>query len=207
VLNLLESIRVLGLKPKIYQASTSELYDGLEKVQNEKTPFNPVSPYGTAKLYALQICKNYRDAYGMFIVNGILFNHESPRRGVGFVTQKIVQEADNGEVHLGNVDAERDWGYAPEYMEAAWRMLQQKKPRDYIVATGETHSIKDFVKYVEKACGHKIKIITDKDYIRPVDVPHLKGDPLKANMVLKWKAKTKAKELAKIMYENRFSKT
>lgn len=201
VLNLLEAIRVLGISPKIYQASTSELYDGLKPPYNEASEMNPVSPYGTAKMYAFQICKNYREAYGMFICNGILFNHESPRRGVNFVTKKIVDSAKNGVVYLGNTDAKRDWGYAPEYMEMAWKMLQQKKPDDYIVATGETHTVKQFVEYVEEACGHPIKIIQDKGYIRPVDVPALKGNPIKAMKKLKWKPKVKAKELAKIMYQ------
>ncbi len=207
VLNLLESVRVLGLKPKIYQASTSELFDGLNPPYNEESRMNPVSPYGTAKLYAYQICKNYREAYGMFIVNGILFNHESPRRGITFVTQKIVHDADKKEVRLGNTEARRDWGAAWEYMEAAWLMLQQEKPEDYIIATGETHSVKDFVKYVEEVCGHEIKIIHDRGYDRPVDIPHLIGDASKAEKKLGWKAKIKAKELAKIMYENRFYKT
>jgi GDPmannose 4,6-dehydratase len=202
VLNLLESVRVLGLKCKIYQASTSELYDGLTYPQNELTEKNPVSPYGTAKLYAYQICKNYRESYGMFIVNGILFNHESPRRGVNFVTKKIVDSADNGVVYLGNTSAKRDWGYSPEYMEAAWMMLQQKKPEDFVIATGETNSIKDFVGFVEEACGHKIKIIHDTGYDRPTDVPVLKGDARKAKKKLGWKPKVKAKELAKIMYND-----
>lgn len=207
VLNLLEAIRVLGLHPKIYQASTSELFDGLHPPYNEESRMNPISPYGTAKLYGYQICKNYREAFGMFICNGILFNHESPKRGDNFVTKKIVNEAPKGEVHLGNVDAKRDWGYSPEYMEAAWRMLQQKKPDDYVIATGETHSVRDFVGYVEKACGHKIKIIHGKEYDRPVDVPALTGDATKALIKLNWEAKVKAEELAKIMYEDSISKT
>lgn len=208
VLNLLEAIRVLDIKPRIYQASTSELFDGLsDNPYDEDSRMNPVSPYGTAKLYAYQICKNYREAYGMYIVNGILFNHESPRRGINFVTQKIVHEADKKRVNLGNTEARRDWGYAKEYMEAAWKMLQQDKPRDYVIATGETHSVKDFVKYVEKACGHKIEIICDSGYCRPVDVPTLVGNPAKARILLNWEAKTKAKKLAKIMYENRLYKT
>lgn len=204
MLNLLESIRVLDMekKVKIYQASTSELFSGLEGYkQNENTPKDPVSPYGTAKLYAYQLCKNYRDAYGMFICNGILFNHESPRRGDNFVTKKIVNEADKGEVHLGNVDASRDWGYAPEYMQMAWKMLQQDMPDDYVIATGETHTVKEFVEWVEKAAGYKIKIIHDKEYDRPVDVPVLCGDASKAERELGWKPTIKGEELAKIMYE------
>lgn len=208
VLNLLEAIRVLGISPKIYQASTSELFDGLsKKPYDENSRMNPVSPYGTAKLYAYQIAKNYREAYGMFICNGILFNHESPRRGLNFVTQKIVHEADKGVVLLGNTSAKRDWGYSPEYMEAAWKMLQEAHPDDYVIATGETHSVKKFVEYVAEAAGHEILIIPDDRYLRPNDVPVLKGNPAKAQKKLNWKAKTKAKKLAKIMYENRVFKT
>ncbi len=207
VLNLLESVRVLGLekKVKIYQASTSELFSGLEDfMQDEDTPKDPVSPYGTAKLYAFQICKNYREAFGMFISNGILFNHESPRRGDNFVTKKIVNEAGKREVNLGNTDAKRDWGYAPEYVEGMWRMLQQNKPDDYVLATGETHTIKDFVGYVEKAIGYKIKIIHDKEYDRPVDVPVLCGDASKAKRELGWEPKVKAEKLAEIMVDSQY---
>lgn len=206
-LNLLEAVRVLGLtkKVKIYNASTSEMFSGLEKQkQNELTPKDPVSPYGSAKLYAYQICKNYREAFGMFISNGILFNHESPRRGDNFVTKKIVNEAGKKKVHLGNIKASRDWGYAVDYVEAMWLMLQQKKPDDFVIATGETHTVKDFVGYVEKAIGHKIKIIQDKDYERPTDVPVLCGDASKAKRVLKWKPKVKAKELAEIMVKTQY---
>lgn len=207
MVNLLESIRVLGISPKIYQASTSELFNGLETVkQNEDTPKDPVSPYGTAKLYAYQIAKNYRDAFGMFICNGILFNHESPRRGDNFVTKKIVNEAGNGVVSLGNIDASRDWGYAPEYMEMAWKMLQQDKPDDYVVATGETHTVKEFVDYVSESIGHEIKIIHQLDYDRPVDVPVLCGDATKAKTKLGWEPKVKAKELAEIMVKAQYEK-
>jgi GDPmannose 4,6-dehydratase len=201
VLNLLEAIRVLGIKTKVYQASTSELYDGLKWPQNEETEKNPISPYGTAKLFGFQIAKNYRDAHGMFICNGILFNHESPKRGVNFVTKKIVDCADNGVVYLGNIKAERDWGSAEEYVQVMWKMLQQEKPDDYVIATGEMNSVEDFVHFVEEACGHPIKIIHDKGYDRPVEVPHLQGDARKAKKKLGWKAKVKAKELANIMYQ------
>lgn len=205
VLNLLESCRVLGINPKIYQASTSELYSGLEKYpQNEGTPKDPVSPYGTAKLYAYQLCKNYRDAYGMFICNGILFNHESPRRGDNFVTKKIVNDAPSGEVHLGNVDASRDWGYAPEYMEAAWLMLQQTYPDDYVIATGETYTVREFVDWVSKAIGHEVKIIHDPEYDRPVDVPVLCGDATKARTFLGWKPTIKAEALAEEMVKKQY---
>jgi GDPmannose 4,6-dehydratase len=199
VLNLLEAIRVLGISPKIYQASTSEMFNGTEGLIDENTAKDPVSPYGTAKLYAFQICKNYREAYGMFISNGILFNHESARRGDNFVTKKIINEAPKGEVKLGNTEASRDWGYAPEYVEGMWSMLQQDTPDDYVLATGETHTVKEFVEWVEKALNTKIKIIHDKDYDRPHDVPKLLGDASKAKKILGWEAKVKGQELVNKM--------
>lgn len=201
VLNLLESIRFLGLKCKIYQASTSELFSGRkgEAPQDENTEKDPVSPYGTAKLYGFQIAKNYREAFGMFICNGILFNHESNRRGDNFVTKKIINSIPKGEVHLGNIDASRDWGYAPEYVEGMWRMLQQKKPDDYVLATGETHTVKEFIKWTNELTGKKLKVIIDKKYKRPHDVECLKGNPTKAKKKLGWKAKTKGKDLVKKM--------
>ncbi len=204
MLNVLEAVRVLDMekKVKIYNASTSEMFSGLEgHKQNENTPKNPVSPYGSAKLYAYQICKNYRDAFGMFVSSGILFNHESPRRGDNFVTKKIVNCADDGEVTLGNTNASRDWGFSPEYCEAMWLLLQQDKPDDFVIATGETHTIKEFVGYVEKSCGHSIKVLHGKEYDRPTDVPVLCGDTSKAQRVLKWTPIVKAEELADIMYK------
>lgn len=200
VLNLLESVRVLDLDCKIYQASTSELFNGTEQpFQDERTPKDPVSPYGTAKLYAFQICKNYREAFGMFICNGILFNHESYRRGDNFVTKKILNEAIKGKVHLGNLEAKRDWGYAPEYVEGMWLMLQQDKPDDYVLATGETYSIKEFVDWVETELDRKLKIIVNKTFIRPHDVNVLKGNANKARIKLGWEAKIKGQELVKKM--------
>lgn len=200
VLNLLEAIRVLGLKCKVYQASTSEMYRGDGTVIDEETAFDPISPYGSAKLYAHNIAHNYREAFGMFIACGILFNHESPRRGKNFVTKKIVDEAKkHGKVRLGNTTSARDWGYAPQYVEAMWMMLQEKKPDDYVIATGETHTIKDFLGYVEKELGKKVNVIIDKEYKRPNDVNYLKGNPAKAKRKLKWKPTVKAEELAKIM--------
>jgi GDPmannose 4,6-dehydratase len=199
VLNLLESIRVLGLKCKVYQASTSELFSGREtEPQNENTPKDPVSPYGTAKLYAYQLCKNYREAYGMFICNGILFNHESPRRGANFVTMKIINEAKKGKVSLGNTDAKRDWGYAPEYMEMAWKMLQQDTPDDYVIATEETHSVKEFIEWVKEELGD-FEVLHDSKYDRPTDVQMLCGDATKAKEKLGWKPKIKGKYLVKKM--------
>ena len=199
-LNLLEAMRILDCKAKVYQASTSEMYRGDGTIIDENTPFDPISPYGSAKLYAHNICKNYREAYKMFIACGILFNHESPRRGKNFVTKKIVDEAKRcGKVRLGNTDSARDWGYAKDYVEAMWLMLQEKKPDDYVIATGETHTIKDFIGYVEKELGKKIRVIIDKEYKRPNDVHCLKGNPAKAKKKLGWKPKVKAEELAKIM--------
>lgn len=195
-LNLLESVRILGMKPKIYNASTSELFNGTEGFQDENTPKDPISPYGTAKLYAFQIAKNYRDAFGMFICNGILFNHESERRGDSFVTKKIVNDARTGVVRLGNVNASRDWGLAKEYMTMAWKMLQQKGPDDYVIATGETHTVKEFVSWVEQIIGTKVKIIHDKEYDRPKDVHVLRGNSEKARKKLGWKPKIKGKLLA-----------
>ena len=228
VLNLIEAVKNLGLKSKIYQASTSELFSGdrEEAPQNEKTPFRPQSPYGVAKLYGYEIARIYREGYGMFIVNGILFNHESPRRSDNFVTRKItvgLNEIKAGKrdiVLLGNLDAYRDWGYAPEYMEAAWKMLQQKKPEDFVIATGETHSIRELV---EEACrvldieliwkGKGLKEIgvdirtgktiikIDPGYFRPNEVSYLRGDASKARRQLGWKARTSFKELVRIMVE------
>lgn len=203
VLNLLESIRVLEMNPKIYQASTSELYSGRpeEAPQDENTKFDPVSPYGTAKLYGYQIAKNYREAFGMFVVNGILFNHESPRRGDNFVTKKIVNSIKEGEVHLGNMEAQRDWGWAPEYVQMAWEMLQQDTPEDYVVATGETHSVQEFYEWVKEYSGKDIKLVIDQNYIRPHDVNKLQGNPAKAKKILKWEPKIKGREIAKRMVD------
>jgi GDPmannose 4,6-dehydratase len=199
VLNLLEAMRVLGMNVKFYQASTSELFNGKEGIQNEDTPKDPVSPYGTAKLYGFQIAKNYREAFDMFICNGILFNHESIRRGDNFVTKKITNAVKEGKVSLGNMDASRDWGYAPEYCEAMWLMLQQTMPNDYVIATGETHTVKEFLEEVEKQSGIKIEVEHNQAYDRPTDVPILIGNPTKARIVLGWEAKTKMADLVKKM--------
>jgi GDPmannose 4,6-dehydratase len=187
--------------PKIYQASTSELFSGdpEEVPQDENTRFNPVSPYGTAKLYALQICRNYRQAYHMFICNGILFNHESKRRGDSFVTKKIINAVAKGKVVLGNLKASRDWGYAPEYVESMWLMLQQSKPDDYVIATGETHTIEEFLNWVNEATGKKMEVVTDFKYMRPNEVDVLRGNPSKAKEILGWEAKTRGKNLVKKM--------
>jgi GDPmannose 4,6-dehydratase len=226
VLSLLEAVRLLGLSPKIYQASTSELYSGdrKEAPQSEKTPFRPRSPYGVAKLYACNIARVYRESYGMFVVNGILFNHESPRRGFNFVTRKIaigvadIIRGKGDHLSLGNLDAARDWGYAPEYMEAAWCMLQQKKAEDFVIATGETHTVREFVEEAFRVANIKLKwkgrgaaehgvdqktgrvlVRVDADYFRPNEVPYLHGDASNARKKLHWRSKTKFKELVRIM--------
>ncbi|MEI8364143.1 MAG: GDP-mannose 4,6-dehydratase [archaeon] len=230
VLRLLEAIRLLGLekKTKLYQASTSELFGKVvETPQKETTPFYPRSPYGVAKLYSYWIIKNYKEAYNIFAVNGILFNHESPRRGETFVTKKVTKALCKINLglqkclYVGNIDAKRDWGYAKDYVEAMWLMLQQKNPEDFIIATGETHSVREFI---QESCKHlkidiewkgtgvkevginkktkKVIIRIDKNYFRPTEVDMLLGDPTKAKEILGWSAKTKFKELVKIMIES-----
>ncbi len=227
VLRLLDGIRETGIDTRFYQAGTSELYGNItERPQNEKTPFYPRSPYGVAKLYGHWITINYREAYDLFACNGILFNHESPRRGGTFVTKKVtraVAKIANGSkdiLYLGNLDAKRDWGYAPEYVEGMWMMLQQKKPSDYVLATGKTHSVREFVELAFKQVGIRIRwecngvrergidkktgkdlIRIDKNYFRPTEVDVLIGDPSKAERELGWKAKTTFEELVKIMVD------
>ena len=226
VLSVLEAVRILDLPARIYQASTSELYSGEENQapQNEDTPFKPRSPYGVAKLYGFEITRIYRESYKMFAVNGILFNHESPRRGYNFVSRKITQAVVNIQlgrqetVLLGNLDAHRDWGYAKEYVEAMWMMLQQKDPKDYVIATGVTHSIREFAEAVFSHAGMpitwrgsgieeqgidaegKVRVAIDPIYFRPNEVAYLCGDPTRAEKELGWKAKTKFEELTKLMY-------
>lgn len=230
VLRLLEAIKLLNLvdKVKLYQASTSELF-GLaqETPQTEKTPFYPRSPYGVAKLYAYWIVKNYREAYNIFGCNGILFNHESPRRGQTFVTRKItmglcnIKLGNQEKLYLGNMDSKRDWGYSKEYVESMWMMLQQEKPDDYVIATGEAHSVREFVeeackvldmeivwegigvdeKGINKKTG-EIVVEIDPQYFRPTEVDLLLGDASKAKRILGWQSKTKFKELVKIMVES-----
>jgi GDPmannose 4,6-dehydratase len=211
VLNLLEAVCHLGLKSKIYQASTSELYSGdpAQAPQNESTPFRPRSPYGVAKLYGFHIGRVYRESYGMFVSNGILFNHESERRGQNFVTRKItlgirdILRGKTDKIILGNLDAKRDWGYAPEYVEAMWRMLQQDQPDDFVIATGETHTVREFLEEACRIAGldpQKVVQIADR-YKRPNEVDHLCGDPSKAKRVLGWAPKTTFKDLVRIMVE------
>ncbi len=226
-LRLLEAMRILGLKDKtrFYQASTSELYGLVQETpQTEKTPFYPRSPYAAAKLYAYWITVNYREAYGYFATNGILFNHESPLRGETFVTRKITRAVAGIElglqdkIYLGNLDAKRDWGHARDYVEGMWKILQQKKPDDFVLATGETHEVREFVelafaevgrtivwkgkgvneKGIDKKSG-KVLVEIDPRYFRPTEVDLLLGDPTKAHKVLGWKHKTSFKGMVKEM--------
>jgi GDPmannose 4,6-dehydratase len=206
---LLESIRASGVKCRYYQASTSELYGSTPPPQNELSAFRPRSPYAAAKLMAYWSTVNYREAYGVHATNGILFNHESPRRGETFVTRKITRAAAriaNGskeKLYLGNLDAVRDWGYAKEYVESMWLMLQQDKSDDYVVATGVGATVREFAQaaFEEVGLNYKDHVEMDKRYVRPTEVDALIGDPSKAARVLGWKAKTQWKALAKLMVE------
>jgi GDPmannose 4,6-dehydratase len=209
-LRLLDAIKETKVKAKFYQASSSEMYGDTKLVpQSEKTPFHPCSPYACAKVYAYHLTINYREAYGIFACNGILFNHESPRRGETFVTRKIargvarIKTGLDKHLFLGNLDAKRDWGYAPEYVEAMWLMLQQKRPDDYVVATGESHTVREFV---EAAFGHvgldwREHVRIDKRYFRPTEVSYLLGDASKARRALKWRPKTTFRELVRMMVD------
>ena len=230
-LRMLEAVRILGLerKTKIYQASTSELYGKVQEVpQRETTPFYPRSPYGVAKQYGFWIVKNYRESYGMFAVNGILFNHESERRGENFVTRKITLAAANianglqEKLYLGNMNAKRDWGYARDYVECMWLMLQHERPEDFVIATGEHHSVREFAtlafhyagielewqgegideKGIDKATG-KVLVEVDPRFFRPSEVEQLLGDPTKAKTLLGWNPTTTSfDKLVRIMVEH-----
>ena len=210
---LLEAIRSSGIDTRYYQASTSELFGSTPPPQNEESIFRPRSPYASAKLMAYWSTVNYREAYGLHASNGILFNHESPRRGETFVTRKItraVAQIANGssqKLYLGNLDAVRDWGYAKEYVESMWLMLQQNLPSDYVVATGIGATVKDFVANAFSHVGLSWEdhVIIDKKYIRPTEVDSLIGDPSKARMVLGWEAKTTWRDLGKLMLDHDLS--
>ena len=231
-LRFLDAIRETGIETKFYQASTSELYGKAQEIpQNEKTPFYPRSPYAAAKLYAHWVTINYREAYDLFACNGILFNHESERRGKTFVTRKIsvavakiilgLQDT----LYIGNLDANRDWGYAPEYCEGMWRMLQADKPDDYVLATGETHSVREFVEESFEVLGEEIEwegkgvkekgilkssgnvvVEIDARYFRPTEVEYLLGDPTKAKKELGWVPKVTFKDLVSIMVNADYKK-
>ena len=212
-IRLLEAIRELGLKDtRIYQASSSEMFGASPPPQNEKTPFYPRSPYGCAKLYAYWIGVNYREAYGLHVTNGILFNHESPRRGETFVTRKVTRAASRiklglqSKLFLGNLEARRDWGYAKDYVEAMWLMLQQPRGDDYVCATGQSHTVRDLC---ELAFGHvgldyREFVVIDPRYYRPTEVDFLLGDASKAEKQLGWKPHTSFKQLVTLMMESDF---
>jgi GDPmannose 4,6-dehydratase len=209
-IRLLEAIRDVGLHPRFYQASSSEMYGKvLETPQNEDTPFYPRSPYAVSKVAAHWATVNYRESYGLHASNGILFNHESPRRGEGFVTRKItravahIKAGIEDKLYLGNLDAKRDWGYAREYVEAMWLMLQQPQPGDYVIATGETHSVREFLEEAFAQAGLKWQKYVQHDarYLRPTEVDLLIGDASKAKRQLKWQPRTTFKELVKLMVE------
>ena len=210
VVRLLEAIRETGIKPRFYQASSSEMFGKVQEIpQRESTPFYPRSPYGCAKVYAYWITVNYRESYHLFACNGILFNHESPRRGETFVTRKItravahIQAGLQDKLYLGNLDAKRDWGYAREYVEAMWLMLQQAQPDDYVIATGEAHTVREFLE-AAFACvklDWRKHVEIDPDYYRPAEVDLLVGDASKARKQLGWAPKTKFHDLVKLMVD------
>lgn len=208
-IRLLEAVRASGIQTRIYQASSSEMFGASPPPQNEKTPFHPRSPYSVAKLYSYWATVNYREAYDMYAVNGILFNHESPRRGETFVTRKItrgvarIKAGLQDRLHLGNLDAVRDWGYAPEYVDAMWRMLQCDAPDDYVVATGEGVKVSQFLEYAFEHAGldWREHVRYDPKYERPSEVDALIGDASKAEEQLGWKPEVKSRELARIMVD------
>lgn len=206
---LLEAIRMVGLDCRFYQASSSEMFGASPPPQNEYTPFHPRSPYGAAKVYSYWITRNYREAHGIYAVNGILFNHESPRRGPTFVTRKIARAAARisaglqEHLHLGNLDAVRDWGYAPEYVEGMWRMLQADQPGDYVLATGTAYTVRDFARFCfdHVNLDWRQHVLFDRSYLRPSEVDALVGDPGKAHDELGWTPRVTAPELARIMVD------
>jgi GDPmannose 4,6-dehydratase len=225
-LRLLSAVREVGLAARFYQASTSELYGGFPDTvpQDERTPFAPRSPYATAKLFAYWVTCNYRDAYGMYAVNGVLFNHESPRRGRNFVTKKISQavariaRGQQDVVRLGNLSVKRDWGYAPEYVEAIWRMLQHREPTDLVIGTGTSYTVRQFAELCFAEVGVELtwsgegvsevgtdrasgaaRVVVDPAYFRPLEVESLRAEPKKAAAMIGWKATTLAPQLAKLM--------
>jgi len=216
VLRLLDAIREYGKPIKFYQASTSEMFGKMvENPANENTPFYPRSPYGCSKLYAHWITKNYRESYGMFNCSGILFNHEGERRGIEFVTRKITDGVArislglSDSISLGNLEAARDWDYAPDFVEAMWLMLQQNKPDDYVVATGKTHTIGEFLEIAFNRVGitdYKKYVKVDERYMRPAEVEYLRGDASKARETLGWKPKTSFEELVGKMVDNDIKK-
>ena len=208
-MRLLEAVRASRVDTRVYQASTSELFGSAPPPQSERTAFHPRSPYGVAKLYAFWATVNYREAYDMFAVNGILFNHESPRRGETFVTRKItravarIKAGIQERLYLGNLESTRDWGYAPEYVEGMWRMLQVSEPDDFVLATGVGATVEQFAEASFRVAGldHRDHVEIDPSYYRPAEVNYLLGDPARAEAVLEWRATTQWDELARIMVE------
>ncbi len=209
-IRILEAIREAQVRPRFYQASSSEMFGTTTEVpQRESTPFHPRSPYGVSKVFAFWATVNYRESYGLFACNGILFNHESPRRGETFVTRKItravayIKAGLQQKLFLGNLDAKRDWGYAPEYVEAMWLMLQQDKPEDFVIATGETHSVREFCEEAFSCAGLDWRkyVELDKRYLRPAEIDVLQGDASKAKRMLGWQPKTRFKELVRLMVD------
>ena len=209
VTRMLEAIRVVDRSIRFYQASSSEMFGASPPPQNEQTPFYPRSPYGAAKVYSYWATRNYREAYGLFAVNGILFNHESPRRGETFVTRKItravarIKAGIESDVYIGNLDAVRDWGYAPEYVEGMWRMLQAPDPEDFVLATGHGYTVRDFVKtaFDHARLDWQKHVKFDERYLRPAEVDALVGDATKAAQSLGWKASIHTADLARIMVD------
>ncbi|MCT7291412.1 GDP-mannose 4,6-dehydratase [Rhodococcus sp. PAE-6] len=208
-IRLLEAVRLAGVKCRYYQASSSEMFGASPPPQNEDTRFYPRSPYGAAKVYSYWVTKNYREAYDMFAVNGILFNHESPRRGETFVTRKItravarIKAGVEKHLYMGNIDAVRDWGYAPEYVEGMWRMLQADEPDDFVLATGQAYSVRDFLQVAFEHAGldWEEHVKFDERYLRPTEVDSLIGDSTRAQEKLGWKARVHTPELARIMVD------
>ena len=210
VLRLLDAVRELGSKARVYQAGSSEMFGLVQETpQTEKTPFHPRSPYGVAKVFGHWMTINYREGYGMHASNGILFNHESPRRGENFVTRKItmglaaIKKGASKELRLGNLDAKRDWGYARDYVEAMWLMLQQEQPDDYVIATGETHSVREFLEEAFSYAGLEWEqyVRVDPKYFRPAEVDVLLGDPAKARAALGWTPKVSFRDLVRLMVD------
>jgi GDPmannose 4,6-dehydratase len=206
---ILEAIRASGVESRFYQASSSEVFGSAPPPQNEQTPFHPRSPYAVSKVFSYWMTVNYREAYGLFATNGIQFNHESPRRGETFVSRKItraVARIDAGiqdKLYLGNLDSRRDWGYAPEYVEAMWRMLQRDEPEDFVVATGESHTVREFAELAFARVGldWRRHVEIDPRYYRPAEVDHLRGDASKARRVLGWEPKTTFSDLVALMVD------
>ena len=208
-IRMLEAIRASGVQTRFYQAASSEMFGSAPPPQSETTPFHPRSPYGVSKVFAYWATTNYREAYGLFAVNGILFNHESVRRGETFVTRKItraiarIKAGMQDKLYLGTLDAKRDWGYAPEYVEAMWLMLQQDEPDDYVIATGESHTVGEFVElaFAHAGLDWKRHVEIDPRYFRPAEVDSLCGDPSKAREQLGWKARTSFEDLVTLMVD------